>query len=555
MRRLIVSWVAVFFWIASASAQSLPPPQIGGQYTGGCAASRPLPLDATAISWTAAGGVCSLTTKWLNGKPLFDIIVGGNTYTIKSINGFPDVRRLAGLLGVSPTFGMAGAPISTLYDQSGNSNNFTQSTSANRPAVWLINGVVSIAFDGFLVDFGSGSNADKFLNFASIATNNRNTTAYAAIQASNGGATFGYSTSDFPTLFNTGTSISHGFALDSGPATAGTQVTWTAYSWSTLAASTPTLWPETQPAVIGVIAGSGGLTVTQNEESASSAALSADTATGGYLGAVPLVSLNGGFYGRMYSFMIAGATTATSGQQTTMRNALYALHGIAKTQKYAILVDGASLDSGVGSLIAGINGYGYVEQMLTQIHAPVRMGNTGVQGATIANITGTVSASQCKFFSASYTNILIGPSSAAGNSISGGETGAQAYVDLQSYLTAIKACSVVPSTIYVWLLGTGCTECVNYNNLVIAGAASLGITPIGGSGYLNSVMATFTTANTQYFNQSPAWMVGHPNVVGYQNFSLAPLGAIRSFGLPFLLKRDLDPAANDNSPMWLNEAA
>ena len=530
MRCVTISFLFLSVLFNSAYAQSLAPLplKLGGQYTGGCGTSHPLPGDATAISWSAGGDVCALKQSWCNGKPLFDIIVGGNTYTINSVNCFPDVRKLASLLGISPVFGRAGAPLSKLYDQLGGTSGFVQATSANRPAIWLINGIVSIAFDGFLVDFGSGSQDDRFLNFPSITTNNQNTTAYAAIQASSSCASFGYgSAGDYPVLFSTSPAGATGFSVQTNiPNPLG------AFSWVSVSAVNTGLWLETQPAVIGVIASSGAFTMTQNEESGAGAALASGTATGGTLGAINFFSQKSGFFGRMYGFVIAGAIAATSGQQIAMRNAFYGLHNIAKaTPKYSILIDGASVDAGVGSLIGGINGYGWAEQMLAFLPYPIRTGNTSVQGAKILDLNGTVSAFQCNFFQATGTNVLIGPGFAAGNSISGGKTGAQTYADLVTYLTSIKACSHAPTIIMVYLLASSGSDAENdYNVLVIANAATLGITPIGGGpagGYQNTIMSQFQVANAQYFNQSPAWIASHPTIVGYQNMSLPPLAAIQ----------------------------
>lgn len=533
MIRLFV--LALLLLYASAAQAQMPGREIAINFTGGCTASRPLPMDATTIKWSAAYGVCSLTTQWLSGK-LFDIVVGGKTYTIRAVNGFPNVKRLAAILGVSPVFGKAGAPLSKWYDESGKGNDCSPPVG-HRPSIWLIKGKVSVAFDGFLVDEASGSNADEYCTLPrGVVTHNQATTVYAAVQMVSGGAIYGNSTTYFPTLFNAGNTKSHGFIFCSRPRWTGSAISWTALAWTRHASTTFRLWPETQPMVIGAVAGSSAFIVTQNEESASSSALSADTANGGYIGAMPLL-LHDGFYGRIYSFMVAGATAATGAQQIAMRHSLYALHKIAKARpKFAILVDGASVDVGLGSRIGGINGYGWVEQMLMESSAPIRMGNTAIVGATIANIASTISKSQCEFFLSGYTNVLIGPGTAAGNSIVKGKTGAQAYGDLQTYLAAMRNCHNPPGTILVWLLGTSCAECVKYNNLVVANAASLGITPIGGAAHLNAIMAAYAVNNTKYFNQSPSWLVSHPTILGYQNLSRAPLGALETLGLSNMLR-------------------
>lgn len=539
MRRLLIGLgFALCAMAAHAQAPSvLPPAKVGGQFTGGCSASRPLPGDATTIAWSAGGDVCALKQSWCNGKPLFDIIVGGNTQTIKSVNCFPDVRRLAALLRVSPVFGTAGAPVSKLYDQLGGTTGFVQATSANQPAIWLINGRVSIAFDGFLVDFISGANADKFLSFPSIATASQNTTVYSAFQQVSGSS--GFAPDEFSTLYSTGVPLSSGLNVGSGAPSSGLPTTWNAFSSTSFSPSNTAAWGETGPVVLGVISSSTNFCVNQNNEaqSCSGAALASASASGGAIGAAPGLG-NGGFYGRIYGFMIAGAATATTAQQTALRTSLAALHGINQaTPKYAILVDGASLDVGQGGLIGGINGYGWAEQMLAQIPYPIRMGNVAVSGATTANVSSTMATSQCAFFKAGVTNILFGPDAAAGNSIRNGETGAQAFSDLQTYLINAKACSNPPAKIFVGLLGggitcvTSCSETQNYNNLVITNAATLGITPAWYSPQcpLNDITAAFSPlTNAQYFNQSPTYLQGHYTIVGYQNSAMCGLFAIQS---------------------------
>lgn len=124
--------------------------------------------------------------------------------------------------------------------------------------------------------------------------------------------------------------------------------------------------------------------------------------------------------------------------------------------------------------------------------------------------------------------------------------------------------TVQPSTGEVFQIATGIVgpltlnnPSVSYNALISSGASVEVSTfihgPVGdanntttGAGVVTSNYFDLTAATQAYYGgsfTSAAWTVsGGKNMV---------TGAAISY--PFLLKRDLDPAANDNTPMWLNK--
>lgn len=495
--------------------------------------SQALPVDAVPGVWTIAAGTQALTSSWLTGN-LFDVQSGG-TQTIKAIAGQPDIVTLAGLMGVDPHAGIGGLPCSTWYDQSGNGHNLTQGTTGIQPFVVLIYGQVFMATDGFMLNFiSSAFNLDKFFSWPSITTNNQALSVYALLQSSSGGAP-GFGSSYFATPFTNTATSSSGFFASTGPSSGTTAPLWNAFDWVGLTVHASTLFPETQPLVLGIISGTGAtnLIFTQNEETSTVTSIPAGTSTGGSYGAATYLNAGSnatGLYAKTTAFMVA-TSALNSTQQTTMRKSLYQMGEIDSAPIYSLLVDGASVDVGQGALVgaSGVQCYGWVEQMLAQLPTGIRVGNTSTPGITIANLTATWATAQKNFYSASYTkNILIGPSFAGGNSIAGGETGAQAFADLQSYLTAAKAAGAWTAILVGTLPAsapTGNQELI-YNSLVRANAAALGITVVDLAA-LPAPIGTWTTSNATYFNQSSPF-TNHPTVLGYSVLAGAYLAAVEA---------------------------
>lgn len=482
------------------------------------------PMDAvTGVTWQGGYGVSALNAAWrVAGKSLFTLASSG--VIIKTIaGGYPDVKALASALNVSPTTGIGGALVSKWFDQSGNGNDLTQTTTANQPAIWLIKGKVFMAFDGLIYDyvhsFIDSSNGDKFFNMPSgMATNNRALSVFAAIQQNVSGNAFGFTNTYISSLFTTGVTTGAGnsgvnFSSNATDAKAPLHNT---FAWPDFSALSSAIFPEVQPCVLGFVGATGATTFTQNEESSTGAALAAGSPSGGTIGSLPFFGSTGGFYGRMQSIMFA-TSALSADNQAIVRKSMYSTFGINSNPNISILIDGASIDDATGALIGGVQGYGCWEQLFDQLNgsvaATLRMGNTAVYGAKIADLTTNFAACQGTFFSPSSTkNILIGPTAAAGNTISGGKTGAQAYSDLLLYIAAAKTAGW--TRIGVSVVGPG-TENTNYNNLIIANAAAQGFTVIGQN---NPFLQAFPVTDPILFNTSGPY-ADHPTVLGYSQLA------------------------------------
>lgn len=511
MIRLLVALGLTLGVITNSFAfSSEVPPKV----TGGCSAVQPMPLDAGVSGITAAYGTCSLGKAWLQ-RPLFDVISGGQTYTIRAINGIPDTRLMAQLMGIQPQFGRGGLPVSRWYDQSGNGNDCTQAAAAHQLSAWLINGTVAIHSDGYIQTRAIGSTVIQFCALPSgVAANSNATTEYFA------GTQYQMGAPANPTAAVSGGILSllgsgccgggagSGFQVSGQSQAANDPANFFSFSWDGFTGVTnPQLWPESEPSVIGMIAGASTVTWTQNEETAtvSSSALVFNTTTGGSLGGDASNTDEGSVYAALQGILIFGSSALSSGNQQTIRNSLYGRFGIAKTQSYSVIIDGASYDIGWGSLVGGLNGNGWAQQLASLFPYPVRYTNLAVNGATIANLTTAWNGLSAYPCAGTYTKtILIGPASAAGNSISGGETGAQAYFDLQSYLIAVKAHCTWSAILVTTTPGTG--EYANYSSLIRLNAAALGVTVVDWAA--DPVLTAQGGTNQNFYNQSAEY-TGH----------------------------------------------
>lgn len=121
------------------------------------------------------------------------------------------------------------------------------------------------------------------------------------------------------------------------------------------------------------------------------------------------------------------------------------------------------------------------------------------------------------------------------------KTGTQTYSDYTTWLAAAKT-GVTWTTIYSILYpDNGNSEITTYNSLVKSNAVSNGVTTVD------------LTGNTNFFIQPTANSDGHLTILGNLIVYNALLGPLQQ--QMFLLNRDIDPAANDNEPMWLSKAA
>lgn len=497
-----------------------------------------LPLDfPQVIAWTACYGTQALKHTWLNGN-LFDVQSNG-THTIKAIDGFPDVATLAALIGISPSSGAGGLPVSRWYDQCGAGNDATQTSAGSQMFAWLIDGKVSMAGDGVLTETqNDGADTyDKWFFMPSGVTSDARASSVFVVAEQASSLATSYNGNRGSPLFTMGTS-GGGHSLESG---------FFGYTLPNKAPffgsfdqqdSSPAplgLFPETEPSLYGYIAGASDVTVTQNEESTStSPALTAGIDRGGAIAGRKLFGSPGlGYFGQMQAFIVAGSTALTTSQQSALRRALYRAFGLKgdRTQTVSMLIDGASLDAGDGGVIGGnrgVQGYGWAQQMLPQLNSSIRLGNTSVPGINLETLTRFWPQSQRTFCTGSYSKrvLFAGGWGAAGNSITTGDTGAQAFVALQTYLAAAKK-SCVWDLIIVNGLGGGVQEEI-YNNLVRQNAAALGVVfvPMG-----RRTLHAFARGGPTYFWPSGPPGYAHPTILTYSYMAADEVAALDAAGI------------------------
>jgi hypothetical protein len=497
--------------------------------TGGLNLSGVLPMDIIPTTWTEAHGVGALTSSWqAAGKNLFDLASGTTITTVAG--GYPDVAALATALGISPTTGVGGAAISKWYDQSGNGRDLTQATAANRPWVAMINGQVFITTDGWMADNLAGAaTKNRFLTLPSVSFNNQSLSFFAVTGPSSSSAQ--YSTGGLANtsagFITTGTG-SGGFTFGNGEGDFFCS-DWTTFDTIGPAAFVPFL---AQKSVVGLVLSASSSVFSSNEKISTDGALSAGSATGGNLFThQEAFSIPGGLWSRTQAVMISPSILTTD-QQAAVRLSSYSAFRIVRGN-INILIDGASVDYATGAYLdsstdgsAVASGYGWDQQVVDGLLAAgksVKVQNTSSYGLTIAQQTTNWPTIQAKFFDATASkNILLASCHAMHNSFSG-RTGAEAYSDLEAYITAAKAAATAGGGAWdVIFVFRGYNT--DYDNLLNANAATLGVTVIDTGEFLPE---DFDTNPIYTYQTGP--VAGHYTVLGYSKFVpaiLPPLLAV-----------------------------
>jgi hypothetical protein len=496
------------------------------------------PMESVqGAAWSACYSTQAVTFRWLSGS-LFDVITAGpTTTTIKATNGFADITTLASLMGISPTTGIGGLRCSKWYDQSGRGNDATQATTGLQPTVWLINGLVFMAFDGCFQDFVDfPKNNDQYFNIpTSVTFTNQNMSMFAVVQHGNSIAGAGSELDNFQsTIASTSSTGNNSITL------------WVANAkrfmpFVQIAAFDTAggfvnklsgLLAETNKTVLGMICDSRATTFTQNQESGFTTAVASNTVTGGQIGAYPFDGLRAGFYGRMQALMLAGSTALTSTQQTTLRKSLYDAFDIVSEPTVSVLLDGASIDCAEGGLIGGVSGYGWMEQLLPQLSTPLRVVNTSFPGAEIEQQSSFWSTLQRDAYSASYPrNVLFAAGTGcAGNSINFvPDNPAQAYTAMQAYVKTATAAGSWTDIFVCTLIGeANAPSWLTYNNLLRANPpASTRLIDIAGA---NPILGGYIT-NPTYSNSAdyPGW--GHPTTAFYALMAAPIKAALNAAGI------------------------
>lgn len=492
--------------------------------TGGLNLSGVLPMDVVPATWTVANGVAALTSAWqAANKNLFDLASGT---TIKTVaGGYPDVAALATALGISPTTGIGGAPISKFYNQNGSGNDSAQATAANRPWVALIKGKVFIATDGWMADNLAGNaTKNRFINLPSISFNNRSLSFFTVTTPSSSSAQ--YSTGGLANtsagLITTGTG-SGGFTFGNGEGDFFCS-DWTSFGTIGPADFLPFL---AQKSVVGMVLAAASSTYSSNEKISTDGALSAGSATGGNLFThQEAFGIPGGLWSRTQAAMIS-SDILTSDQQSAIRQSLYSTFRVVRGN-INILIDGASVDYATGAYLdsstdgsAVASGYGWDQQVvdvLLDAGKSVKVQNTSSYGLTIAQQTANWPTIQAKFFDLTASkNILFASCHAMHNSFSG-RTGTEAFSDFQAYITAAKAAATAAGGAWDVIFAFRGYN-TDYDNLLNANAATLGVTVIDTGAFLPE---DFDTNPIYTYQTGPA--AGHYTTLGYAQFvpAIAP---------------------------------
>lgn len=559
MRRILVALLlllsveSAYSQISARALQGTPP-------TGGISFAGGYPLDTVTATYTSACGVGALTSSWKTGN-LFDVVVGGVTTTIKGVGaGYPDVVTLASALGIDPYTGIGGAAVPTCYDQSGHGLNWTQTdtTPGRRPMVWLIQGKVYLDFDGGL-NIGV---AHAFFSNATIAINNQSVTTFVSMIpfSDSGEAQAGQLIYGTIVAAGLGDPAEMLFVGPSNTIGTGSQTStaYVGYGDKTNGIITA-LQPGggIQAQIYGIAAGASNVVTTQNNLTNTTAAMAAGSHVGANFGNEATDSFPLG--GRVTSLMIS-STVFNSTQITAFKTALAAWSGtnlnVNKSNAVNVVVDGASSDIGQGSVPGIVNyetisggGYGYTEWLkdyYASIGKQVSWHNFSVSGASIADRTADYTSGfvqNSSFQSGSAKNILIAPGITILLTLQGnGFDGAAAYSAFLTWLSAAKSVgwTRIACILYPDLVAPGMST---YNSLMIANAASNGIDILDG----RSILLGLLQPGQENFD-------GHPTVPGsaiYANQLIRPY--LDQF--MFLLRRDVDPAANDNTPLFLNQVA
>ena len=501
----------------------------GTALTGGVNFASGYPADnVTGVTYSIVVGIAALTANWKNG-PLFDLVLPNtSTTTINAVGvGYPDVQSIADFIGVDAHTGIGAAQIDKWYNKlSGSPASIVAAgTGSVKPMLYLIGGKVYVGYGGTLTrSDGGGLNAPYFTSDATI--NNQSFSLFAALNSytsSNAGA---INNSLYSTVISsgTGTTATNILVADQGCYLNNLAVPPQVTGYSATADFTSGFSNQLQPSIgiqpmlLSAVGNATGTSLWTNGTNHTGPVLVAGSGT------TPInigndTTNTGIFSGRMQAIILSSSIFTTE-QEATMRSSLAAWAGINTAVNRAndinIVVTGASTDEGQGSdpmgqykTLSG-GGYGYVEilkdKYITKYPTKkISWYNAAISGNTIAidtaNYTSGWIPNTC-FQSGSTKNVIIIANSAVGNTLAGnGDSGSSAFTDFEAEVTAVKANSWTRiATILFPSLDQGV---IDYNNLVKANAASLGIDVIDMTADTNiGVVPTYANVD------------GHPTIAG-----------------------------------------
>lgn len=493
--------------------------------TGGLNLSGTLPMDAVSgVTWEAAFGLGAVTSGWTSpGQNLFDISGGTTIKTI--VGGYPDIRALAAALGVSPVSGSGAALVTKWYDQSGNGRDATQTNNANRPWIGLVYGKLVFGFGGVMTKYiDHPAMADQWLDLpASLVMNTQSLSVFSLVKPY---TTTSRTASSVTNYFGAGTLstiISNsGFGLYApssffAGAPGSLAHLYDLSNFENYGNDPPNVGIQNQ-VVYGILEPSGGK-YGANGITQTGAAITAATPTGGRIGASVGGFGDSSFGGRMYAVLIS-STIFSGAQETAVKNALYNMRQIPTSSMIAgVTIDGASLDQGQGGVPGTLytgeqngGGFGWPEFLMDDLSSyPINWNNVAGSGFRIDQGTDfyTSIGNRTLFNPALPKNILIGPNSQYGNSLSQGRTIAQVKTDFSAYMAAVQAdaWTKIATVVFPETDDGSDPNGQEYTSWVIAGAAA--------GGY-EVLQAPFN-----FFNDPSNLNGDHLSIVGYRRMATA----------------------------------
>lgn len=314
------------------------------------------------------------------------------------------------------------------YDQSGNGNNATQTTSAIRPR--LESGSIA---GGPIVIAGSRPlrcQADYFNLPGALSTNRRANNFFAVLCLTGGGSLFHFGTSPQFAVYQSSGVLTQNFG---GSSTWRVQAKHCLYE-SRQGASASSIWQDGETQAFG--------------------ASSTGTMTGGLLGNT---SYAGGFEAQAYYAMaINWGRELSAGERTALQDACNELFEIATPVSNRIIFQGDSICI-ASQESASPAYYGYAKMLVTQglLTKPAAAYSFAGGGQQLQNQIGTFSSTVGVPLAAYSDNRVVLLASGTNDFNVGGRTKAQIYADMQTYCGLVRGaggkviiCTILPATGY-----------------------------------------------------------------------------------------------------------
>lgn len=378
--------------------------------------------------------------------------------------------------------------VMTVYDQSGNGLDKTQTNSADRPAIYAEN----IDADGIQPIILS---SDFFNEPAGFTANRNSVSDYQVMHLQ----TYVHDSNSQATFCSMGDPWNGSGAMTlmgNRPARILTSSTFI---------HTDDIVPRSQKQVMALISGTSELKLHVDNDIETEAAAGAGVFTGGFIGRI------GGVNWRGFSYFFGRATytvTHSDTQAQDIKNTLYGAYKINTTATTRLIVSGNSIAQGSNDTLLR----GYMKRMEPLLNEDIHIANNSIFGRTLA-LEYADRAIFENYYDASFTNIvqICEPS----NDIFGGALANDLWSNyalpfIQAMKTAGYEEILVPTTIPRAAFNTAQeTERLAYNTLVRNNAAS--------EGY---IVADYDSLSITYADDT------HPNEAGHQTMAVYLAGIL-----------------------------